>query len=194
MSNEDPIIDPEEPTAPEVPSGPPFELPYNSRFVPLGGGLMAEYVADNVNLNYEPTTQATRATFHGKLYIKPQDKYLSVAHPDGRGEDILSVDLTDKGSKRVIPEHLTINDPVTGVNLGQVSIEGLKILHKFSYDTFHNEEALRMAQETWLAAESERQMNEDHQRRVAEEEAARLAFEEAEAARIAAEAAQENQQ
>lgn len=115
--------------------------PPNSRFVDLGGGMSAELISDQIQIFYDPTTQACRAIFNGHQYIKPAAVYLKV----GDKNDMLHVQLDNRMLDRVVPAGLGILDPVTGIDLSQVSIAGMVILHKFAYDKFHNERAAAIA-------------------------------------------------
>ncbi|MDH2154235.1 hypothetical protein [Stenotrophomonas sp. GD03657] len=106
----------------------------NSRFTDIGGGLAAEMISDSIQITYDPTTQKCRVLFTGHNYIKPADKYL----PIGIGSDVLDVDLTPYMTTRPVPEEFGLIDPVTGINLSNVSIVGMVYFIKFVYDMFHN--------------------------------------------------------
>ncbi len=106
----------------------------NSRFTDIGGGLAAEMISDSVQIAYDPTTQKCRVIFTGHNYIRPADKYI----PVGMGSDVLNVDLTPYMTKCPVPAEFGLIDPVTGLNLSQVSIAGMVYFIKFVYDMFHN--------------------------------------------------------
>lgn len=114
-----------------------MSLAKNSRFSDLGSGLVAEMVSDNIQIMYDPSTQGCRVIFTGHTYIKPGAKYL----PVGMGSDLLDVDLSPYLLTCPVPESFGLIDPVTGINLSNVSLLGVVYYIKFVYDFFHNKRA-----------------------------------------------------
>lgn len=152
------------PTSIPFPEQPPSTLSVNSRYVniaPDGQYNYAEYIATNITLVYEPTSGSSRAVFQGRLHYKPADKYLAISHPNGSQEDILSVELNGKRSELLVPPQIELLDPVTGIDLRQVSVGGVELLLKFGYNKFHNEKALATAQQTWQLEADQRQQAAD---------------------------------
>jgi hypothetical protein len=105
----------------------------NSRFVDMGGGYIAEKIASQVQVFYNPTTQQCRAVFSGSPYILMGTTYQRIGDIPA---EALSQDLTYIMPLRLVPAG--VRDPVTGADLSQISIAGAAIFHKFAYDFFHN--------------------------------------------------------
>lgn len=119
----------------------------NSRFKLLGQGIMTEMIAHQTQLIYEPSTQKIEALFAGSPYLKIEDKYV----PVGNEVDLLKVDLTSRMME--VPGRTGDRDPVTGVDLSNVSVAGIAVLLKRAYDNFHNErDAMREAEKRALAS------------------------------------------
>lgn len=118
----------------------------NSRFKLLGQGIMTEMIAHQTQLIYEPSTQKIEALFVGSPYLKIDDKYV----PVGNEVDTLKVDLTSRMIE--VPGKIGDRDPVTGVDLSNVSVAGIAVLLKRSYDNYHNErDAMREAEKRAIA-------------------------------------------
>ena len=107
----------------------------NSRFKDMGGGHIAETIAHQVQIFYDPTTQQARVNFNAAPYILMGDTYRRI----GLEQEILEQDLSNLLHLRLIPEG--IKDPVTGFDLSQVSLFGVHLIHKFAFDFFHNVKA-----------------------------------------------------
>lgn len=106
----------------------------SARFRDLGNGITGELMADQVQLFYDPTTQQARVIFNGNEYIDVGvQNYLAI----GTMHDALEVDLSDKMANC----YGGGTDPVTGIDLSQVSVAGLMIILKVAYDVFVNERA-----------------------------------------------------
>ena len=107
----------------------------NSRFKDMGGGHIAESIAHQVQIFYNPTTQQARVTFNGAPYILMGDVYRRI----GLEQEILEQDLSSLLHLRLIPPGVL--DPVTGFDLSNVSLYGVHLIHKMAYDFFHNVQA-----------------------------------------------------
>ena len=107
----------------------------NSRFKLLGPGILTEVIAHQTQLMYDPSAQRIEALFTGSPYLKVEERYV----PIGNEMDLLRVDLTPRMMER--PAKPGDLDPVTGVDLSNVSIVGVSIILKRAYDNFHNERA-----------------------------------------------------
>lgn len=105
----------------------------NSRFVDMGGGHIAEMIATQVQVFYNPTNQACRVVFNGAPYILMGTTYQRIGEAP---PEPLHQELTNIMPLRVVPAG--VRDPVTGADLSQVSLAGAVIIHKFAYDFFHN--------------------------------------------------------
>jgi len=105
----------------------------NSRFVDMGGGHIAEMIATQVQVFYNPTTQQCRAVFSGSPYILMGATFQRIGEAPA---EPLVQDLTSIMPLRLVPAG--IKDPVTGADLSQISLAGAVIYHKFAYDFFHN--------------------------------------------------------
>lgn len=104
----------------------------NSRFKDMGGGYIAEMIAGQVQVFYNPTDRSARVIFNGAPYILMGATYQRI----GEQQEMLTQDITNLMPLRMIPAGVT--DPVTGADLSQVSLAGAVIIHKFAYDFFHN--------------------------------------------------------
>lgn len=104
----------------------------NARFVDMGGGNIAEMIAHQIQVFWDPTNQAARATFNGAPYMLMGRKYQRI----GMEQDLLQQELTHLMHLRLIPPG-TI-DPVTGFDLSNVSMYGIVLIHKGAYDFFYN--------------------------------------------------------
>lgn len=106
--------------------------PENSRFVDMGGGNIAELISHQIQVFWDPTNQAARAVFNGAPYMLMGRKYQRI----GMEQDVLEQELTHLMHLRMIPPGTL--DPVTGIDLSQVSMAGIVTIHKGAYDFFHN--------------------------------------------------------
>lgn len=109
--------------------------PLNSRFKDMGGGNIAESIAHQVQIFYNPTTQQARVVFNGAPYILMGDTYRRI----GLEQEVLEQDLSSLLHLRLIPPGVL--DPVTGFDLSNVSLYGVHLIHKLAYDFFHNVQA-----------------------------------------------------
>ena len=107
----------------------------NSRFRDMGGGHIAESIAHQVQVFYNPTTQAARVIFNAAPYILMGDTYQRI----GMNQELLEQDLSSLLHLQLVPQG-TI-DPITGFDLSQVSMLGISIIHKMAFDFFHNVQA-----------------------------------------------------
>lgn len=105
----------------------------NSRFIDMGGGNIAEMISTQVQLFYNPTTQACRAIFNGSPYMLMGDTYQRIGETP---PEPLLQDVTNIMPLCLVPAG--IKDPVTGADLSQISLAGVMYIHKFAYDFFHN--------------------------------------------------------
>ena len=106
----------------------------NARFLSLGGGLVAELIATTTIIRYNPTTGGAVVNFTGKPFIKPDQTYISVSEQ----QDTLEVDLSEHLLECPIPANAGFLDPITGVDLGLVSYQGVMGIIKFVYDKEYN--------------------------------------------------------
>ncbi len=111
------------------------ELPNNSRYKDMGGGHIAEIIAHQVQIFYDPTTQQARALFNAAPYMQMGDVWRRI----GTEQEILTQDLSHLMHLRLIPPG--IKDPITGFDLSNVSMLGVNIIHKMAFDFFHNVQA-----------------------------------------------------
>lgn len=112
-----------------------MSTPYNSRFKDMGGGNIAELIAHQVQLFWDPSKQEARVLFNGGFYMKFGDKFQQI----GQQQDILEQNLANLLHLRLVPQGAI--DPVTGADLSQISMAGMVIVHKYAYDFFHNVKA-----------------------------------------------------
>jgi len=105
----------------------------NSRYIDMGGGHIAEMIATQVQVFYNPSTRACRAIFNGSPYILMGATYQRIGESPS---EPLNQDLTNIMPLRIVPAGIL--DPVTGADLSQISLAGAVIYHKFAYDFFHN--------------------------------------------------------
>lgn len=111
---------------PSIPLPPP-----QARFTDLGNGTLVELMSNQVQFFYDPTTQASRAIFNGMPYQDIGGKYFGMAAT----ADILEVDFTSQMTRQYANEvPIPIKDPVTGVDLADVSVAGVMVLIKVAYD------------------------------------------------------------
>lgn len=108
------------------------DKPNNSRFVDMGGGYIAEFIADQEQLFYNPTTQKARVIFNGAPYILMGDQYQRI----GTTTDRLEQDLSNLMQMCLVPQGYL--DPVTGADLSKISLMGILVYNKVAYDFFHN--------------------------------------------------------
>lgn len=111
----------------------------NSRFKLLGPGILTEMIAHQTQLLYNPSVQSIEALFTGSPFLRVENRYV----PVGNEMDILRLDLTPRLAER--PAKAGDLDPVTGVDLSNVSVAGVMVIMKRAYDNFHNERAAMMA-------------------------------------------------
>lgn len=111
------------------------ELPNNSRFRDMGGGNIAEIIAHQVQIFYDPTTQQARALFNSAPYMQMGQVWRRI----GTEQEILTQDLSHLMHLRLIPPG--IKDPITGFDLSNISVMGVNIIHKMAFDFFHNVQA-----------------------------------------------------
>lgn len=104
----------------------------NSRFRDMGGGHIAETIAHQVQVFYNPTTQTARVMFNAAPYIKMGETYQRI----GMEQELLDQDLSSLLHLQLVPAG-TI-DPITGFDLSRVSMLGISIIHKMAFDFFHN--------------------------------------------------------
>lgn len=106
----------------------------NKRFVDLGGGLVSEEIATTTLITYNPTTGNASVNFMHQPYIKPGDTYLRVGeHPKS-----MTVDLVPLMAMRPVPAGMGVVDPVTGADLSQISLAGMNLIIKFTFDGLYN--------------------------------------------------------
>lgn len=108
------------------------DKPNNSRFVDMGGGYIAEFIADQEQLFYNPTTQKARVIFNGAPYILMGNQYQRI----GTTTDRLEQDLSNLMQMCLVPQGYL--DPVTGADLSKISLMGILVYNKVAYDFFHN--------------------------------------------------------
>lgn len=117
----------------------------NARYVDLGGGKIGELISHQVQFFYDPTTQRARVIFNGHVYLQTGEVWRKV----GEDNDILEVDVSNLLAMR--PVQTELRDPVTGIDLSDVSIAGFQYIMKAAYDLFVNQRAIQrqmLAQET----------------------------------------------
>lgn len=115
----------------------PFDPATNARFELLDEGTYSERIAPMVTLYYDPTTQASRASFNSMPYLKIGSKY----HSLGGSFDTLEVSFADRMTE-CFGEG---TDPVTGADLSQISTAGVMTLLKCAFDRFIAERAASQA-------------------------------------------------
>ena len=106
----------------------------NARFTDLGDGTYSEMISDQVQLFYNPANESCRAMFNALPFIQLAGKY----HTLGGAYDIMEVDFSDKMTKCY---GAGLTDPVTGGDLGQVSVGGVMLMIKAAMDTEYNARA-----------------------------------------------------
>lgn len=107
----------------------------NSRFISLDNGVQVEALAEHIQLLWNPTTGSSTVIFNSRNYIKAHDKFT----PFGDEVALLRVNLD--GMRNRCLASAGMYDPFTGVDLSQVSIAGIEMLIKVTYDRLHNEDA-----------------------------------------------------
>lgn len=105
----------------------------NSRFSTLANGVVTETIATVTHIEYDPSTQAAAVVFGGRKFMQPTaGAYVLV----GGDLDNMHVKLSARMTE-VVGVAGDI-DPVTQVDLSQVSLAGMMTLVKRFYDTMHN--------------------------------------------------------
>lgn len=102
----------------------------NARFTLMGNGTYSERIADQVQLFYNPTTQAIAATFNNDPYLSFAGSYVKLAGQT----DMFRIDMADQVTKTFTAGL----DPVTGADLSKVSVAGLMTLLKEVFDYEYN--------------------------------------------------------
>lgn len=110
----------------------------NARIRTLAPNILAEMIADQVHLFYDPATGGGYASFQARevLYVE------GVPQAPMGDFDILQVQL-DAIATQCFGAGLV--DPVTGADLAQVSVGGLSVLIKAAYDQLYNARAAAAA-------------------------------------------------
>lgn len=106
--------------------------PTNARFVDMGGGHVAEMIAHQLQLFWDPTSQTARVIFNSAPYIRMGPRWQRI----GIEQDMLEQDLSNLLHLRLIPTGTL--DPITGADLSQVSLLGVVMIHKGAFDFFYN--------------------------------------------------------
>lgn len=111
----------------------------NARFIDIGGGVTAEYMAHTSQFTFNPNTDGVRVIFNSHPYIVAGAQY----HRVGDVNDILHVDLKNMMTMRPAEG---VRDPVTGMDLSGVSVAGVLLIVKGAFNFFFNKRALELAQ------------------------------------------------
>lgn len=110
----------------------------NARFVDMGGGIVAEMMSDQAQFFYDPATGSARAIYNGLPYISINGVY----HSLNTQFDVLHVDLDTEMTRCYgLEQGGALTDPVTGVDLTNISVAGIMTLMKLSYDSEFNTRA-----------------------------------------------------
>lgn len=109
----------------------------NARFTDLGNGMQSELIANQVQLFYDPTTGAARATFNGQQYLDIAGTYRAL----GPDNDMLQVDL----GPRMLDCYGEGISSLTGVDLSQICVADFMSVLKSAYDKFVQERAVKIA-------------------------------------------------
>lgn len=104
-----------------------------ARFTDLGAGMTSEMIGTNIQITYDPATQAASVNFTGKPYVQINGVYHSI----GSNSQSVGANLSDK----LAATYGSGTDPVTGADLSKVSIAGLMVIIKAAYNEFCNERA-----------------------------------------------------
>lgn len=103
----------------------------NPRFADIGGGMQSELIAIQVQLFYDPVTGSARANFNGLPFLTINDTMQAlVAVPD-----ILQVDFSNRMTDKVCSG----TDPVSGLDLSDLTIAGFMTGLKSAYIVFVQE-------------------------------------------------------
>jgi hypothetical protein len=106
--------------------------PQNARLVDLGGGNIAQMIAHQVQMFWDPTTQSARVVFNAVPYMLMGDRWQRI----GIEQDMLEQDLSNLLHLQPVPAG-TI-DPLTGTDLSKISLAGVIMLHRAAFDFFYN--------------------------------------------------------
>lgn len=113
----------------------------NARFTDMGGGIISEMMADQVQFFYDPATGSARAIYNGLPYISINNTY----HSLNVCFDVLHVDLDTEMTRCYgLEQGSTMVDPVTGTDLTKISVAGIMTLIKLAYDSEYNTRAAAM--------------------------------------------------
>lgn len=149
----------------------------NARIRTIAEGVTAEMIADQVVLSYD----AANPTGGGISFQAREFMFLAGSYQPFSGKfDTLHAAVSDIVTRCFLPAGTL--DPVTGADLGQVSVGGVGLIVKAAFDALYNEQAKAVADYEARLAEA-----------LADQEAAQAAMAEAavQAERAAAKAAQE---
>jgi hypothetical protein len=104
----------------------------NPRTESIANGIDREMIAENTYLFYNPETQAATVRFQSRPHLFQDSKWLSI------GGDWYNLDKTVyEIAPRQFGEGLV--DPVTGADLGGVSVGGIVLLIKAAYAALYDE-------------------------------------------------------
>jgi hypothetical protein len=110
----------------------------NARFTLLGNGQYSEMISDQVQLFWDPVTGDGRCIFNALPYLNIGGTYTQL----GGVMNNLMVDFIDKIGT-CYGEGLT--DPVTGADLGGISVAGISLIVKAAFDKEYNAAAAAQA-------------------------------------------------
>lgn len=105
----------------------------NSRFSTLANGVVVEAIATITHIEYDPTTQVASVVFGASQFMQVE---AGAYTPVGNARDNMRVNLSPRMAE-IVGASGDI-DPVTQVDLSQVSLAGVMVLVKRFYDTMHN--------------------------------------------------------
>jgi len=120
------------------PSNVPLTAPvtiYNARIADLAPTVVTEQIADNIQFTYNPLTQAGAFAFTSRqfVYVNGQPQSLSGTSPHTLQVDASTV-LTEKFG-------VGLADPVTGMDLSNLSVAGVDVFIKNAFDILFNRKA-----------------------------------------------------
>lgn len=112
----------------------------NSRIREIAPGLIAERIAEQTHVAYEPIGGGAEITFVASEYLLDVDA--AAIERLGSNPDILRAKLDDIAGRRFGEGAV---DPVTSAPLDDVSAAGVAVLLKRAYHILHNERAAAQA-------------------------------------------------
>lgn len=113
--------------------------PVNHRLKDLGNGLIAEYIAFNTEMLYNPTTEQASVVYNSRLYLPVNGAYIELGKNVERFHKQLDAQMTRTYEAGI--------DPVTGTDLSTVSVAGLMMIIKKDHEETVNEEFQRRIDE-----------------------------------------------